>query len=287
MNKPFNPYTDLEAITAEYQKGQEEKRIRREAGLPEPKFVDYIGLLDGDKHTDLTQTDEERERWNEIRKTLAENFARKHTHADEDLEFSLTRDLDGGYFDIVHGKMRTPGMPSSIPYVVGLSGPHLEMHSYQRTALERIKEMSVNPMFFSPPRGMGKLGFGGHVDEDGMLVAYDFEATIDWDTRFKELLDKIDNSVKMKIDPMFTIDSFSAGLAAGHRSGKSGMTGDMMQATVDAFKSLGSLPFRIEYKRLHEAGKKHEQICKQLLKPHKKRRKAIRKQLDIIGSEFK
>lgn len=275
----------LEETAAEYQKGQEQKRQRREAGIPEPRFIDYIGLIGADgKHEDLTQTDEQREQWKKMRESMRENFIREHKHDDETLAY----DIEAGYFDVVHGKMRTPGLPSSIPHVVGFSTPNFPygIYDHQRQAIDRMLQMKA-PIFYDLPRGLGKGGFGGHADDDDIRVEYDFEATIDWPTRFKELMK---NAEKMQLNPLLTIDSIPEGF--GHRCGKprtelamAEYIHTMVQFETPEGREYVSLHFG--YKRLHEAGKKHEAICKEILKQHKKRRKALRKQLDIIGSEYK
>lgn len=283
---PYNPFDRLTEITAEYQKGQEQSRLRREAGIPEPRFIDYIGLIGTDgKHEDLTQTDEQREQWKKMREQMRENFLLEHGHEPDELSF----DYPPGYFDVVHGKMRTPGLPSSIPHVVGISTPNFPygIYDHQRQAIDRMLSMPT-PLFFDLPRGLGKgVGPGGHADDDGIHVEYDFEATIDWPTRFKEMMA---NSEKMQIRPLLEMDSLPEGF--GHRCGKTRTeiaTSEYLHGMLQ-YETFGGgivLDFHFKYKALHEAGKKHEAICKELLKPHKKRRKALRKQLDIIGSEYK
>jgi hypothetical protein len=283
-NKSSDFSSRVADISAEYLKGQEQSRLRREAGIPEPRFIDYIGLIGADgKHEDLTQTDEQREQWKKMREQTREDFLLKHGHDDE-----MSFDYPPGYFDVVHGKALTQGFPSSIPHVLGISTPNFpyKMYDHQRQAIDRMLSMPT-PMFFDLPRGLGKGdGIVGHADDD-IRVEYDFEATIDWPTRFKELMK---NAEKMQINPLLTIDSIPEGF--GHRCGKTRTelamaeyVHTMVQFETPEGREYVSLHFG--YKRLHEAGKKHEAICKELLKQHKKRRKALRKQLDIIGSEYK
>jgi hypothetical protein len=282
-NKSSDFSSRVADISAEYLKGQEQSRLRREAGIPEPRFIDYIGLIGADgKHEDLTQTDEQREQWKKMREQMRENFRLEHGHDDE----TLTYDYEAGLFDVVHGKMRTPGLPSSIP-VVGLSTPNFPygIYDHQQQAIDRMLSMG-SPVVMHLPRGLGKgVGPGGHADD--LHVEYDFEATIDWPTRFNELMK---NAEKMQINPLLTFDSIPEGF--GHRCGKTRTelamaeyVHTMVQFETPEGREYVSLHFG--YKRLHEAGKKHEAICKELLKQHKKRRKALRKQLDIIGSEYK
>lgn len=281
-DRKLNPFDRLQEITAEYQKGQEQSRLRREAGIPEPKIVDYIGLLGTDPL--LSEALEVGSaQWKKMREQMRENFRLEHGHDDE----TLTYDYEAGLFDVVRGKMRTPGLPSSIP-VVGLSTPNFPygIYDHQRQAIDRMLSMGT-PIFHNLPRGLGKgVGPGGHADDD-IRVEYDFEATIDWPTRFNELMK---NAEKMQINPLLTFDSIPEGF--GHRCGKTRTelamaeyVHTMVQFETPEGREYVSLHFG--YKRLHEAGKKHEAICKELLKQHKKRRKALRKQLDIIGSEYK
>jgi hypothetical protein len=283
---PYNPFDRLAEITAEYQKGQEQSRLRREAGIPEPKIVDYIGLLSSDpllsEALDVGST-----QWNKMREQMRENFLLEHGHEPDELSF----DYPPGYFDVVHGKMRTAGLPSSIPHVVGISTPNFPygIYDHQRQAIDRMLNMGT-PLFFDLPRGLGKgVGHGGHADDD-IHVEYDFEATIDWPTRFKEMMANMENAEKMQIKPLMHFDSLPESF--GHRCGKTRMeiaTSEYLHGMLQ-YETVGGgivLDFHFKYKALHEAGKKHEAICKELLKPHKKRRKALRKQLDIIGSEYK